>query len=41
MHWDKNKIVCNLELKDRNFRIQNKKIESTNENIKEYEMHIT
>ena len=39
-HWEKNKIVCKLELKDLEFRIQNKKIESPNENIKEYEMHI-
>ena len=39
-HWDKNKRVCKLALKEHNFRIQNKKIESTNENIKKYEMHI-
>ena len=35
-HWEHNKIVCKLEVKDLNFRIQNKKIESTNENIKDY-----
>ena len=40
-HWEHNKIVCKLEIKDPNFRIQNKKIESTNENIKDYEMHIS
>ena len=33
-HWERYKIICKLELKDLNFRIQNKKIESTNENIK-------
>ena len=40
-YWERNKIVCKLEIKDPNFRIQNKKIESTNENIKDYEMHIS
>ena len=40
-HWEHNKIVCKLEIKDPNFRIQNKKIESTNKNIKDYEMHIS
>ena len=40
-HLEHNKIVCKLEIKDPNFRIQNKKIESTNENIKDYEMHIS
>ena len=39
-HWEHNKIVCKLEIKDPNFRIQNKKIEYTNENIKDFEMHI-
>ena len=39
-HWDKNKLFCKLEVKDLEFWIQNKKIESTNENIKEYELHI-
>ena len=39
-HWKKNKILCKLELKDPEFRIQNKKIESTNENLKEFELHI-
>ena len=39
-HQEKNKIICKLELKDPEFRIQNKKIGLTNENIKEYEMHI-
>ena len=37
---EKKRILCKLELKDPEFRIQNKKIESTNENIKEYELHI-
>ena len=35
-HWDKNRLICKLELKDPEFRIQNKKIESTNENLKEF-----
>ena len=39
-HWDRNKIVCTLEVKDSNFRIQNKKLESTYESIQENEMHI-
>ena len=36
----RNKLLCKLELKDTEFRIQNKKIESTNENFNEYELHI-
>ena len=40
-HLERNKIVCKLEVKDPNFIIQNKKIEFTNENIKDYEMHIS
>ena len=40
-HWERIKIVCKLEIKDPNFRIQNKKIESTNENSKDYEMQIS
>ena len=40
-HWERNKIVCKSKLKDPNFRIDNKKIESTNENIRKYKMHIT
>ena len=39
-HWEKNKLLCKLELKGPELRIQNKKIESTNENIKEFELHI-
>ena len=39
-HWEKNRILCELELKDPEFRIHNKKIESTNENLKEFELHI-
>ena len=39
-YWEKNKLLCKLELKDPEFRIHNKKIESTNENIKEFELHI-
>ena len=39
-HWEKNRVICKLELKDPEFRIQNKKIESTNENLKEFELHI-
>ena len=39
-HWEKNRLICKLELKDSEFRIQNKKIESTNENLKEFELHI-
>ena len=39
-HWEKNRLLCKLELKDPEFRIQNKKIESTNENLKEFELHI-
>ena len=39
-HWEKSKLLCKLELKGPELRIQNKKIESTNENIKEFELHI-
>ena len=39
-HWEKNRLLCKLELKDPAFRIQNKKIESTNEHLKEFELHI-
>ena len=35
-YWEKNILLCKLELKDPEFRIQNKKIESTNENLKEF-----
>ena len=38
--WEKNKLLCKLKLKDPEFRIQDKKIKSTKENIKEYELHI-
>ena len=37
----KNKLLCKLELNNSEFRIQNKKIESTNENIKKFELHIS
>ena len=40
-HWERNKIVCKLGVKDPNFIIQNKKIKSTNEIIKDYAMHIS
>ena len=39
-YWEKNKLLCKLKLKDPEFRIQDKKIKSTKENIKEYELHI-
>ena len=39
-HWERSKIVCKLELRNPNFRTENKRIESINENIREYEMHI-
>ena len=39
-HWEKNRLLYKLELKVPEFRIQNKKIESTNENLKEFELHI-
>ena len=37
---EKSKLLRKLELKNPEFRIQNKRIESTNENIKEFELHI-
>ena len=40
IHWDRDKTECKLEILNPNLKISTAKIETSNEDIKEFEMHI-